>query len=154
MRIYMAYKALDIANKLLLKSCNLCGCDLMSNLKLQKMLYYEQGYHLGAFGTPLFDEDIEAWLYGPAVPSVFRHFRSYGTGGILPSSDSEVMLSEDEEILFNEVFDAYVDFSAYGLMRNTHKEPPWRQAYMNQRDSRVISPKNMKTYFANMLVDA
>ena len=44
----MAYKALDIANKLLAKATDVCGGDLMSNMKLQKMLYYEQGYHLAA----------------------------------------------------------------------------------------------------------
>ena len=71
----MAYKALDIANKLLAKATDVCGGDLMSNMKLQKMLYYEQGYHLAAFGTPLFDEDIEAWMYGPVVPCVYEHFK-------------------------------------------------------------------------------
>ena len=122
----MAYKALDIANKLLAKAADVCGGDLMSNMKLQKMMYYEQGYHLAAFKTPLFDESIEAWMYGPVVPSVYEHFKEYGASGITPESDNGISLSEDEEDLFNEVFDAYVDFSAYGLMRKTHEEAPWR----------------------------
>ena len=50
----MTYPVLDIANKLLLKATEYDGGELMSNMKLQKMLYYQQGYHLAAFGTPLF----------------------------------------------------------------------------------------------------
>ena len=56
----MAYKALDIANKIISKT-DLEHGDTISNLKLQKMLYYQQGFHLAYFGTPLFDEDIVAW---------------------------------------------------------------------------------------------
>lgn len=62
---------IDIANKLLLKTEEVSnGEELMTNMKLQKMLYYQQGLHLAYFGTPLFDEDLEAWMYGPVVPSV------------------------------------------------------------------------------------
>ena len=64
----MSYPVLAIANKLLASATDYDGGELMSNMKLQKMLYYQQGYHLAAFGTPLFDEDIEAWMYGPVVP--------------------------------------------------------------------------------------
>lgn len=61
----MAYSVIDIANKLLLKPMWDDNLEFISNLKLQKLLYYEQGYHLAIFDTPLFDADIEAWMYGP-----------------------------------------------------------------------------------------
>lgn len=77
----MAYKALDIAKKLIkladYDTAN--GGDNLTNLRLQKLLYYEQGYHLAQFGTPLFDEQIEAWMYGPVVPSVYEHYHSNGS---------------------------------------------------------------------------
>ena len=69
----MAYKALDIANKIISKT-DLEHGDTISNLKLQKMMYYQQGFHLAYFGTPLFDEDIVAWQYGPVVPSVYKEY--------------------------------------------------------------------------------
>ena len=50
----MAYKALDIANELLKRAADNGGGDLLTNLKLQKMLYYEQGFHLAYFNEPLF----------------------------------------------------------------------------------------------------
>ena len=67
----MAYKAEQIAQLLLSKAAE-GNQELMSNLKLQKMLYYEQGFHLAAFDTPLFDENIEAWMFGPVVPEVYE----------------------------------------------------------------------------------
>lgn len=148
----MAYKALDIANKLLSKAANVCGGDLMSNMKLQKMLYYEQGYHLAAFGTPLFEEDIEAWVYGPVVPCVYDHFKSHGAGGISPENKNIIELTEDEEYLFNDVFDAYVDFSAYGLMRKTHGETPWRKTTVGFGN--IISHDKMIEFFSKKLADA
>ena len=56
----MTYKALDIAKKLIFKAQNdePNGGERLTNLKLQKLLYYQQGYHLAAFGTPLFSENI------------------------------------------------------------------------------------------------
>jgi uncharacterized phage-associated protein len=67
----MAYKALDIANKILAKASSSDSEELISNMKLQKLLYYQQGFHLAYFGTPLFDEEIETWMYGPVVPAVY-----------------------------------------------------------------------------------
>lgn len=147
----MAYKALDIANKLLAKAANVCGGDLMSNMKLQKMLYYEQGYHLAVFRTPLFEEDIEAWMYGPVVPSVYEHFKQHGSGGINPETDKEIHLSNEEEDLFNEVFDAYMDFSAYGLMRKTHEENPWRKTPTGPGN--VITHDTMVKFFETKLAN-
>lgn len=71
----MAYKVIDIANQLLVKAYRASDGELMTNLKLQKMLYYQQGFHLAYFGTPLFDDEIEAWMYGPVVPSVYNHYK-------------------------------------------------------------------------------
>ena len=93
----MAYKVLDIANKLLLRAKNNESGDLMSNMKLQKMLYYQQGFHLAYFGTPLFDEDIEAWMYGPVVPSVYSHYKNCGRQGIMPETEEELPLDKKEE---------------------------------------------------------
>ena len=55
--------------------------DLMTNLRLQKLLYFAQGWHLARFGRPLFDASIEAWPYGPVVPEVYRAYKEYGAGG-------------------------------------------------------------------------
>lgn len=47
----------------------------LSNMKLNKLLYYAQGYHLRRHSCPLFSEDIQACDYGPVVPVVYKHYK-------------------------------------------------------------------------------
>ncbi len=147
----MAYKALDIAKKLIRMADwdTANGGDNMTNLRLQKLLYYEQGYHLAKFGTPLFEEQIEAWIYGPVVPVVYDYYNQYGSQ-ILPVADDEIDLTAEEEDLFAEVFEAYREFSAIGLMNLTHKERPWLSALPHNRGT-VISLASMERFFKTQL---
>lgn len=147
----MAYKALDIAKKLIQRAQDdeANGGEALTNLKLQKLLYYQQGFHLAFFGTPLFDEDVEAWMYGPVVPSVYDEYSKYGSAS-LPVTDATIKLSDDEESLFNEVYDAYRDFSAIGLMNRTHREKPWLSVSPHDRGT-VISQESMKEYFQTQI---
>ena len=94
----MAYKASDIAKVLISRAEHASGGEeLMTNMKLQKMLYYQQGFHLAYFGTPLFDEEIEAWMYGPVVPSVYDEYKNYGKNGIHLDSDLEFGFEDKKE---------------------------------------------------------
>ncbi len=147
----MAYKALDIAKKLIFKAQNdePNGGERLTNLKLQKLLYYQQGFHLAFFGTPLFAENVEAWMYGPVVPAVYDEYSAYGSSA-LPEVNEPVSLSEDEEELFNEVYDAYREFSAIGLMNRTHSERPWLDAVPHDRGT-VISQESMMSYFKTQI---
>ncbi|WP_320974140.1 type II toxin-antitoxin system antitoxin SocA domain-containing protein [Dysgonomonas capnocytophagoides] len=145
----MVYKALDIANKILGKASELPGGELISNMKLQKMLYYMQGFHLAYFGEPLFDEDIEAWQYGPVVPSVYNHFCEYKSNGISPSMSTFIQLDKEEENLFNEVFRVYGEYSAIGLMNMTHNESPWKETQTGK--GQVITKEKLKNFFKTQL---
>ncbi|MBQ9212622.1 MAG: DUF4065 domain-containing protein [Bacteroidales bacterium] len=147
----MAYKALDIAKKLIRMADwdTANGGDNMTNLRLQKMLYYEQGYHLAKFGTPLFEESIEAWMYGPVVPIVYDHYKDCGAQ-ILPIPTDEIDLTEEEEDLFVEVFEAYRDFSTIGLMNLTHKERPWLNAVPHNKGTE-IKQSSMERFFKTQL---
>ena len=147
----MAYKASDIAKKLIYKAQNdePNGGERLTNLKLQKLLYYQQGYHLAFFGTPLFDDNIEAWMYGPVVPSVYEKYSSYGSAS-LPEVSNPISLSDDEEELLNEIYDAYREFSAIGLMNRTHREKPWIDAVPHDRGT-IISLDSMRSYFITQI---
>ncbi len=141
----MAYKALDIANKIISKT-DLEHGDTISNLKLQKMMYYQQGFHLAYFGTPLFDEDIVAWQYGPVVPSVYKEYKSFESNSISTSKEG-ISLSDDEEELFNNVYEEYNQFSAVALMKMTHEESPWETTEINS----VISRDKMMSFFKTQI---
>lgn len=142
----MSYKVLDIANKLL--SMSESYGDFMTNMKLQKMLYYQQGYHLALFNTPLFDDEIEAWMYGPVVPCVYEEYKINGNNIIYPNREP-IQLKNEEEALFEEVFRIYDIYSATGLMNLTHSEVPWRKTPTGVGN--IISKDIMKEFFKKKL---
>lgn len=144
----MAHSALEIANKLLHRAWMDESSELLSNMKLQKLLYYQQGFHLAYFGTPLFDEDIVAWQYGPVIPVVYDKYKEFGRAGIEPQGEPLSLDSEKEENLFNEVFEVYNQFSAAGLVTQTHSESPW----VETPKQGVISQELMRTFFLQRLV--
>jgi len=149
----MTYSALEIARKLIIRASDdeANGGELMTNLKLQKMLYYENGYHLAVFDEPLIDEPIEAWMYGPVVSKVYDLYSKSGSDGLdKEPGEKEVALTDEEEELFSEVFDAYKPFSAIGLMQKTHSEDPWQNALPHDRGT-VISNKAMTDFFKKKL---
>lgn len=145
----MAYKALDIAYKIVKLSSDNDAGDLISNLKLQKLLYYQQGFHLAYFGEPLFEEEIEAWLYGPVVPCVYDHFKSYGNKGIEHSGEIITLSGIHEEALFREVYKIYGSYSAIGLMEMTHQETPWRSTKTGVGN--IIPKEKLKAFFKKRL---
>lgn len=126
------------------------GGELLTNLKLQKLLYYEQGFHLAVFDSPLFEEEIEAWMYGPVVPCVYEEYNSFGSAPlIIPAKESLISLSNDEEELFNQVYESLTEFSGFGLIRKTHNEMPWKTT--PQGKGKVITKEKMKEFFKTKL---
>lgn len=125
--------------------------DLMSNLKLQKLVYYAQGLYLAMYDKPLFNENVEAWQHGPVVPELYHFYKEHGSGAIpIPKNiDFDKYHDEIKEFL-NEVYAVYGQFSAFKLSNMTHEEPPWKNTQLNQ----VISPESMKTYFQTRITQA
>lgn len=121
----------------------------VSNLKLQKLVYYAQGFHLALFNAPLFDEDLEAWTHGPVIPSLYHQYKGCGSAPITSSGHgpAEVFSSERLDFL-NEVHDVFGQFSAWKLRNMTHDERPW----LENEDSASIIPKaTMQEYFKTRL---
>lgn len=144
----MCYAAKDIANKLLVMSEN--NGELMTNMKLQKMMYYQQGFHLAYLGTPLFEDTIEAWMYGPVIPAIYDIYSSYGMNGIPGDRNNVVSLTApQEEALFNEVFRVYSAYSAVRLMEMTHMETPWKTTPVGKGN--VIENKKIQDFFKKRL---
>ena len=46
-----------------------------STWKLQKLVYYSQAWSLVWDGTPLFEEEIQAWIGGPVCPDLYSKHR-------------------------------------------------------------------------------
>ena len=123
----------------------------ISNLKLQKLLYYAQGYHLALFARPLFDDRIEAWIHGPVVPAIYFQYKNHGGEPIPPPDDFDSALHDCETIEFlDEVYGAVGQFTAWKLREMTHAEPPWKEAF-NPGDPGDISHDAMRSYFSTLV---
>ncbi len=98
----------------------------ITQLKLQKILYYVQGKYLALYRSPLFPEDIEAWAYGPVVREVYVKYVSNGALPLKPDG-KELMpnLSQQEKDCVDSVLDEKLAFSASALVGMTHSETPW-----------------------------
>ena len=143
------YDVYDIVNKILYSAAESDTGEYISNMKLQKLLYYQQGFHLAYFGTPLFENEIEAWMYGPVVPSVYKMYENYGKKGIDNYTDDVIILTDKEEDLFNDVMSTYGEYSAIGLMNLTHSEKPWQS--ISAGVGNIITKDKMKSFFKTKL---
>ena len=123
--------------------------DYISNLKLQKLLYYAQGMHLGLYGTPLFEDEIQAWQYGPVVESVYQIYKDNGACGIQEFDNPVENFTDDEEVVLQFVQEAFGQFSAWKLADMTHEETPWKETDRGD----VISTATMKKYFEENYVE-
>jgi uncharacterized phage-associated protein len=123
--------------------------DLISNLKLQKLVYYAQGFHLAMFGKPFFEDDILAWEHGPVVEDLYHQFKEYGSKAIpTPKSFNSNVFSQKQKELLNDVNEVYGQFSAWKLRNMTHSERPWVETKRN----RVISKELMQEFFKDYII--
>lgn len=159
----MAYDALDIARYVIKYSNNR---DYgVSNLKLQKILYFIQVYFLIQTDSPCFKEPIEAWDFGPVVPDVYKQYKAYGGTDILTiesyiSFDSDdiwkskrirfnkINIKDEDKILINKVVDKFSEYSATDLVTLTQHQTPWIDAFNSGKNNK-ISLDIIKDYFSN-----
>lgn len=146
------YKAIDIANWLIFKSSQYG--DLITHLKVQKLLYYSEAWVQAILNKELFQESIQAWSHGPVVPEVFHAFKSNQWNSLpVPSQDSIITIDEDYEDVLNQVFDTYADIPAKTLELMTHNDAPWIKARGSldpeQRCEVVMQKNDIKDYFKN-----
>jgi uncharacterized phage-associated protein len=132
-----AMTAKQVSSYFIEKSSSTDENDL-TNLKLQKILFYAQAEHLAAHGSPLFGDEIEAWQYGPLVNSVYDWLKGCGSYPITTfdvKTDASQIDSAQAKFL-DEVWNRYGRYSAGYLVTKTH-EPgqPWSQVYEKGRNN-------------------
>ena len=109
----------------------------MSHLKLQKLLYYVQAFHLAYFDSPLVDDEFEAWLHGPVSRKIYNTVKDfsvlyndveYKKDGETPDAFLKFRLSPDQLTLIDDVLKEYSALSGTELENLTHSEKPWIEA--------------------------
>lgn len=113
--------------------------ECLSTMKLQKIVFYSQAYHLVTFHAPLFEDRIEAWVNGPVAPRLFRLHRGKF---IIPSdffkAEACDTLTADEQHSIDHVVGVIGDESGASLSDLTHSEDPWRVARGDSTPDAVI----------------
>lgn len=120
----------------------------ITNLKLQKILYYIQAQSLKQNDKPLFSNPIEAWRHGPVVRSVYNYYREYTNRPITELEDTWDSFTKGEKRLMDSVIENLIDKDEWDLVRRTHGEAPWKSVY-EKGSSNEITLKSIKDYFAN-----
>ena len=118
-------------------------------LKLQKLLYYSQGVFMAKYPNKLlFPEAIEAWDYGPVIPSIYKAYKKFGFSDIKPSNDVNFnKLERKEQEIVDMVLEYYGSKSGLDLMNRTHRETPWKTAYEKGKNN-ILNNAVMQKHFS------
>ena len=160
------YKAIDIA-RYIIYYCHQNSYSI-SNLKLQKLLYFIQAYFLLEKGEECFADDIEAWDFGPVIPNVYHEYKMYG-GTNIPNQKTYEKLDINtktgkvdfikkeinydiicyaDKCLINSLLNKFGDCSNTYLTQVTIDQKPWISAYV-KNEHKIIPTDSIKNYFKN-----
>jgi uncharacterized phage-associated protein len=128
--------------------------DVVTNLKLQKLLYYAQAWYLARFDLPIFQEDFEAWIRGPVLPSQYHRFKSSEWRPIQDDIRAPQSLPPKLAKHLLSIIATFGVETATALEMMTHQEGPWLRARRNvphNAPSRALITKiSMKDYYRHM----
>lgn len=150
------HKAIEIADWFIAKAA--ASGDLVTHLKVQKLLYYAEAWCQVILGKELFSESIQAWAHGPVVPEVFHRFKSHGWNALpIPSPTALTAVDGDARLVLEQVFETYGDLPAKTLEDMTHSDEPWvaaRGQLEPEARCDVVMPKqHIKAFFEAKYAD-
>ncbi|CEN81423.1 phage-associated protein [[Clostridium] sordellii] len=157
----MAYNVIEVSQHIINHSIE--NGNPVTNLKLQKILYYVQAAFLTEFKEECFDDDFEHWRHGPVIPKVYSEYKKYMDREITDKQTeySELYLDKDVKFsmkniiyseehfceedlrLIDEVVDSYSKMEPWDMVDKTHEEEPW----INTNSNEIISKESIKHFF-------
>jgi len=135
------------------------GCNTKVNpLKLQKLLYYCEGWTIAITDKELFPgENFQAWLHGPVNVTVYHEFSSsYGMFDAIDTPRKAVppSITVEQRAIIDRVFEIYNQYSGSQLEMMTHTEKPWIEARgtlsPNMHSDTIIDKATMKIEFSQI----
>ena len=161
-------KASDVAKYLIAKSDNVG--DLITNKKLQKLLYYIKAWGLVYFKDGIIEDSFEAWVHGPVCRNVYFEYKEFGYhplsieyNGISSSEyikkfeeeNGNTEIDRDKIELINAVFGKYAVHSSLELELLSHSETPWMDARSGlspvETGNNIISEESMLSFYSSKL---
>lgn len=134
----------------------------VSNLRLQKLLYFVQVEFVKTYNYAAFKEEIEAWSFGPVVPQIYRKYKIFGRENIILNSitnseifsldiddeTSEKYISFNDKETINKVLNEAAEFPTAELVRISMVQKPWKDAYNGDPyTSNIITKESIYDYF-------
>lgn len=133
----------------------------VTNLTLQKLLYFSHGLMLASYDTPLIDDVFQAWKYGPVVEALYHDLKMFGPAHIAPDNGFINLwpkLSQDSErehLVINTVLDQLGKMSGRQLVQFSHDpKGPWHTVYESHKHSIEIPNEEIKKYFKTIVKQA
>lgn len=164
--------AMDVADEIITIASN--EGNPVSNLKLQKIMYFLNALSLVKRNKPLIDDaKFEKWDYGPVIHYVYSEYSFNGASPILKPSNHQVIVFDDNNFpkLENNSFDqkkfeendsnanfiikninVFLKFSASKLVAESHKEPQWINRFSSYDDFLSLTPYDdnlIKEFYSN-----
>ena len=138
--------------------------DALTNLKLQKLVYYAQAWYLGHTQRALFSEDMQAWVHGPVVPELYQQYKRFGWQPIQrddlgPGSFERLEAAFDAEAreILADVRNHYAAKGAFELELLTHRQRPWyatRAGLPEDEPCPAVIPKELMRQWASQQLQA
>lgn len=126
----------------------------ITHLKLQKLLYYAQGWYLALLDEPLFDDELQAWVHGAVEPNLYQKFKKYRWDSITEEVICPKFEGTDIKRFLNKLLQVYGHLTPRQLEIKIHHESPWLNAREGLGDfeagNRNISHQDMKDHFRKL----
>lgn len=152
----MAYSPRVVANALIRKALE--QGEKLSHLKLQKLVFFAHGWHLATTGQPLIEDKVQAWPYGPVIPSLYHELKHFGSRGIesylqepdLKTGQLVALFPSPADqhawYLIDYVWRRYGPIGAIDLSNMTHQQgSPWWAA--REEGDTTIPQERIRDYF-------
>lgn len=126
----------------------------ITNMKINKLLYYIQGHYIAKYNKPLFLEPIEAWMFGPVIPHIYGEFFNFVNNPIpnnyICEGKTGNEINQETQEFIKKTLNNYINLSSYNLSVNTHNEQPWKITYNPRKKwkNNIITHQLLKEFFA------
>jgi uncharacterized phage-associated protein len=149
----MSHRTLSVAERLRVES-DAAG-HIVTPMHLLKLAYIAHGFVLAKFDRPLLDERVEAWQYGPVVPSIYHALKAYGNQPVdtqVPGSQVKYGFGDDESETMRDVARIYGKYRATVLSSATHAPgTPWYETWNAEGKSAPIPDALIRDFYRQIL---
>lgn len=119
-------------------------------LKLQKILYFAQAVYLSIYDKALFDEEIQAWQYGPVIKEVYIKYSEHKNNPITIFDSNHKITDKKIAEFLKSVWDLFGKYSAYELINITHNHKPWKDSYVEGIKDIIIEKETLRDYYKGL----